>query len=511
MRCGARTSVEIELRYALRASLIITVALLLAACDRGGRDDTASPTSEPTAPASSTATPAAAPLEWTDCDDGFECASLAVPLDYAAPSGATIDIALIRLPARDPSQRIGSLVTNPGGPGASGVEYARYLPSLLPGTLLERFDLVSFDPRGSGGRSPVDCGDNFDWLYDDDPTPDAPEERQALIDDARRYVDACRRLSGDLLRHVDSASAAHDMDRIRAALGDERLTYVGYSYGTYLGALYAGLFPERVRALVLDGGVDPSVRYPEVLVTQAIGFERALDAFFADCAADDGCAFHSDGDPASAYDALMAGIDARPIDAGRGRVLGPGEATLGVIALLYNREAGWPALARGIDAARDGDGSLLMRYFDLFVERDPDGSYSPFFEANTAIGCLDAPAPRDIQAYDSFYDQLRRDAPRIGAASSYLGLNCMLWPVEAVRQAAPIRATGAPPILVIGTTGDPATPYAWSQSLASQLESGVLLTYEGEGHTAFGGKSACVDDAVVAYLIELRAPAGVHC
>jgi len=485
------------------------LALTLAACVGDGGEPT--PTAEPSATQAASPTPRAPSLDWHDCDDGFECATLDAPLDYANPAAATIGISLIRLPARDPERRIGALVTNPGGPGASGVDYARYLPGILPEELLDRFDIVSFDTRGSGASAPADCGDNFDWLYDNDPTPDTPGERQALIDDARRYVDACQRLSGDLLRHVDSVSTARDMDLIRAALGDERLTYLGYSYGTYLGALYAELFPGNVRALALDGAVDPSIPYPEVLITQSLGFERALEAFFADCAARDSCAFRSGGDPAGAYDALVAGIDASPIDAGRGRALGPGEATLGVISLLYDREHGWPALARALDAARDGDGSQLMRYFDLFVERDADGGYSPFFEANTAIGCLDAPAPRDVQAYDAFYQQLRRDAPRLGAASSYLGLNCAFWPIDAVREPAPIRAPGSAPVLVIGTTGDPATPYAWSQSLASQLGSGVLLTYEGEGHTAFGGKSACIDDAVVAYLIELRAQEGMRC
>lgn len=434
-----------------------------------------------------------------------------MPLDYATPGGATIDIALIRKPAREPGRRIGALLANPGGPGASGVEFARYLPRILPRDVQDRFDIVSFDPRGSGESAPVDCGDNFDWLYDDDPTPDTPAERQTLIDDAHRYVDACERLSGDLLRHVDSVSTARDMDRIRAALGDDGLTYLGYSYGTYLGALYADLFPERVRALVLDGAVDPSLSYGEVLVTQAIGFETALGAFFDDCARRPSCAFYSGGDPAGAWDALMADIDAHPVDAGDGRALGPGEATLGALSTLYNREAGWPALARGLADAAGGDGSALMAYFDRFVDRDGEGHYSPFFEANTAIGCIDMPEPRDLAAYDAFYAQLKREAPRLGAASAYLGLNCAFWPADAVRQPAPIHAPGAPPILVIGTTGDPATPYAWAQALASQLASGVLLTYEGEGHTAFGGTNSCIDGAVAAYLIDLAAAPGTRC
>jgi hypothetical protein len=247
---------------------------------------------------------------------------------------------------------------------------------------------------------------------------------------------------------------------------------------------------------------------------QALGFERALAAFLDDCAANERCDFHSGGDPGAAYDALMAQIDREPLPAiGESRRAGPGEATLAVVASLYSRERGWSQLADALAEAAAGDGRALLELFDNFVERRPDGSYSNFLEANSAINCVDTPSPREVAAYDALYDDLQGEAPRIGKAAAYLGLTCAFWPVPPANEPAPIEAAGAAPILVIGTTGDPATPYAWSQALASQLDSGVLLTYDGEGHTAVGGgRSDCIDRAAVDYLVRLIVPpAGTVC
>lgn len=449
-------------------------------------------------------------VDWDGCEGELECATIDVPLDHDDPLGETITIAMARRVADDASRRIGTMLINPGGPGGSGIDLLQSAEFFFPDDVLERFDVVGFDPRGVGDSTAIDCGDDFDAYFAIDPSPDDDAERQAIIEAAREYAADCSELSARLLPHVDTESAARDMDIIRAALGEEQLTYTGFSYGTYLGAQYADLFPRRVRAMVLDGGVDPTLTYDAASRTQAAGFERALQAFLDDCASNESCAFYSDGDPFAAYDELMREIDMAPLDA-NDRDVGPGEATLAVVAALYEREYGWPALALALDAARDGDGSILLELSDAYTRRRPDGSYGNLFEANAAVNCLDTPAPRDLQYYDELARSLAELAPRLGSAAGYLGVQCAFWPVPPANEPHAFTAPGAPPIVVIGTTGDPATPYAWSEALAGQLESGVLLTWEGEGHTALG-KSECIGDAVSAYLIELRAPAaGVRC
>jgi pimeloyl-ACP methyl ester carboxylesterase len=498
------------------ATLLTTtlLALTLAACDDNG-SSSATPTPEPSPSPAVTATIEIPELTWSDCDDSdLQCATLAVPLDYDDPAARSIDIALARRPADDADARIGSLLVNPGGPGASGIDLAEQADIFFPEGLLERFDIVGFDPRGVGDSSAVDCGDRFDDFFGLDPTPDDESERQDLIDAAQEFVAECERRSGDVLPFVDTVSAARDLDLIRAALGEETISYLGFSYGTYLGATYADLFPDRVRALVLDGGVDPTLDWREQSVAQGAGFERALNAFFDECGSDEDCDFYSNGDPRGAFDELLAEIERAPLSAtsaGIGRQLGPGEVMTGIAASLYDREYGWPALAIGLASARAGDGSVLLELYDIYTERNPDGTYGNLLEANAAVNCLDTPAPDDVTAYDELAAELEREAPRVGASGAYFGLLCAFWPAPAVGEPRALVAAGAPPIVVIGTTGDPATPYAWSQALASQLESGVLLTWEGEGHTATA-KSDCIDDAIVDYLVNLTPPAeGTRC
>lgn len=470
----------------------------------------------PTATAGATAapsigaTPPATGLAWTDCGAPFECATLQVPLDYANPGGDQITLALIRLPAEDPSARVGSLLVNPGGPGGSGVDFVRSSGAgLYSDDLRRHFDIVGFDPRGVGESTPVECldGAQLDRLNALDPTPDTPQERQALIDGARQFDQACETNSGRLLPFMATADAARDMDRIRIALGESKLTYFGFSYGTFLGTVYAGLFPGHVRALVLDGAIDPLATFQQRNETQAEGFSRALSAFFAACAADPTCAFYNDGDPAGAFDRLMAEIDARPLPAiaiPDSRLIGPGEAFTGVLYALYSKSS-WPYLEQGLALAQLGDGSILLVMADSYNERNPDGSYKNVAAANNAVNCLDYRVPTDVAAYDAMVAPLERVAPRFGEAIAYSGLTCAFWPVHPTRDPGRITADGAPPILVVGTTGDPATPYEWAQALAKELSSGVLLTRRGEGHTAYGD-SSCIRQYVDTYLVTLQTP-----
>jgi len=448
---------------------------------------------------------AATTLGWEPCGADLECASLPVPRDHDAPDGPLIRIALARRLANDASRRIGSLLVNPGGPGGSGVLMASYAALFLPEELLDRFDVVGFDPRGAGKSTPaVDCTDDLDSYVALDLTPDDADERAALVSENEKLAAECETRSGPLLPFIDTSQVVRDMDLIREAVGDARLTYLGYSYGTFLGALYADRFPDRVRALVLDGAVDPGRDGEQLVRGQALGFEQSLEAFFAWCAADPGCAFHGGGDPAPAFDTLMADLDASPL-AVHGRTLGPGESWWAVTDALYRPED-WKGLAEALELAEQGDGSALLQLSDGAVGRSKDGTYANFLEQYLAISSIETPYPASLAAFDALASDVAKEAPRLGPALVYNTLLPLYWPVPPQRTAAPVRAAGAAPILVIGTVGDPATPYAWAEALAKELESGVLLTYEGQGHTAFAHDIACIDEPVVDYLISLEAP-----
>ncbi len=432
-----------------------------------------------------------------------------MPLDYAHPERGRIDLALMRRTAGTPAARLGSLLLNPGGPGGSGIDLVRNLSPTFPRELRDRFDLVGWDPRGTGASTTVDCGNRLDYLFAPDISPETAAAQQALETASKQFADACEARSGALLPYLSSDATAHDMEQIRTALGEAKLTYLGYSYGTYLGTLYAHLFPDRVRAFVLDGAVDPALSARDVVLQQAQGFERALDAFLADCANDRLCAFSSRGNPRAAYDRLAAAVDARPIRArvdGRTRSLGPTQFELGVSTALYGGRPVWPELATALAHAAAGDGSDLLQFFDAYVNRQTDGTYSHEYPAFLATVCLDGPSLGDLATARQLEVEARAVAPHFGAGNVGLGLVCEFWPVPAVTTAGAVRAPGAPPIVVVGTTGDPATPVAWAQSLAAELGSGHLLLHRGEGHTAFPAADACLDPAIVRYLVDTTAP-----
>ena len=446
-------------------------------------------------------------LVWRSCHGAdVECARLTVPLDDTNPADTrTIDLALERVPARDPERRIGSLVVNPGGPGAPGADFAPEIAGNLPNEIQDRFDIVGFDPRGTGKSAGVDCGDRYDGLYALDFDPDTARERQALDDANRALVESCVRRDGDRLPFLTTDRAARDMDRIRVALGDDRLTYLGYSYGTLLGAQYAAQFPDRVRALVLDGAVDPALDGLTSQLAQAEGFERSLDLFLASCAHRRSCAFHGGDHPGAAYDALRARVDKRPIPAGRGRKLNGTLFDIGIAQLLYDGEASWPEVAHVLAAAERGDGRALVGYADLYTGRSSDGTYDDLQESFLAIGCADGPPIGGLEGMQAIEKEAARVAPRLGRSVVNNSLACAFWPVAAP-PAQPLHAPGAPPILVIGTRNDPATPLSGARALARELGSGVLMIASGAQHTAFASGNACVDGAVQRYFVDLRPP-----
>ncbi len=451
-------------------------------------------------------------LDWSDCDDAgnsavaLECATLQVPLDHADPDGAMIDIAVAKSAATgDRDERIGSLVFNPGGPGGSGVEALGFLPLTMSQDILERFDLVSFDPRGVGASTALACDNDLDdqvsLLADGD---DAAW--QQLVDDAAEQLATCDAETIALSEFVGTNNAARDMDLLREALGDEGLTYVGYSYGTRLGATYAELFPDNVRALVLDAAVKPIVDSAEINAEQAGGFDRALENFAAACDADSDCVLAELGPTLDVIDSLEAEI----ADVGQfatddpDRTLSPGELSLGIAAALYSKES-WPFLASALYTAEtEQDGSLLQVLGDSLAGRQIEGTYDNSQVANGFITCADDPARPDTATQQQIADATGDSSIYFGeflrASTGCLGIGPATDPITIG------PAAGAAPIVVIGNTGDPATPYEWSVELAEALDSAVLYTVEAEGHTAYGSIE-CVGDDIDAYLIDLTVPA----
>ncbi|MFG1704815.1 alpha/beta hydrolase [Nonomuraea sp. M3C6] len=430
-----------------------------------------------------------------------------MPLDYAVPDGERLEIAVIRLPAR--GDRIGSLVVNPGGPGSSGVEYARAARVVLSEEVRERFDVVGFDPRGVGASAPVEClsDEQLDAFVALDATPDSAKERAALEEGARGFAEGCRNRSGRLLAHLGTVDVARDLDLLRQQLGDQKLTYLGKSYGTFLGAVYADMFADNVRALVLDGALDPALSRLRLNSDQAVGFEEALRGYVRNCLAEEGCPFRSRtvDEALGEVSRLLRGTDGRPLR-GDGREVTEALARLGVLAPLYDRNS-WPALTETFRRAFRGDGTLLLHNADQLTGRRDDGTYSNQTEANMAVNCVDGAYPANVAAYGKGAAESFGRAPRFGPYIMWSSLPCAYWPASPTFDARPLTAEGAAPILVIGTRRDPATPYTWARALAGELESGVLLGYEGDGHTAYLNGSSCVDDAVDRYLLTGAAPA----
>lgn len=457
----------------------------------------------------------AATVQWAPCTAAtgpakYQCATVQVPRNPSDLSQGTIPMAIDRLPAT--GQKIGSLLVNPGGPGASGVDSLPILVASMPADLLARFDVVGFDPPGVGRTAPIVCLDSagLQSYYHVDPEPTTPAGLSELLSADRTFASGCQAKSGAELPYVSTADAAKDMDVLRRDLGDAKLTYLGFSYGTFLGATYAELFPKNIRAMVLDGAEDPGLSVIDELNQQAAALDNQLQKFFTWCAARTSCQWKPAGDPTAAFEALLAKVRTNPLPARKtDRTVGPSELIYGSAVTLYSTQ-NWGDLGLALGAASHGDGTYLLELFDEYTGRHADGSYDNLFEANAAINCLDAPAPSEaaIQAAQS---QAESTAPVFGPQNLYSELTCSVWPVKATGHVGPIRAAGSPPIVVVGSTGDPITPYQWAQALAGQLENGVLLTRVGDGHTGYRS-SSCIRAAVDAYLIDLTVPQrGTRC
>ncbi|WP_149180894.1 alpha/beta hydrolase [Streptomyces sp. TRM49041] len=491
------------------------LALLLAGgCTGGGAPAaSASPTAAPSlSPSAALERYYAQRLSWRECGvPGFQCATLKAPLDYAEPDGEKVKLAVARIKATGPGKRLGSLLVNPGGPGGSAVGYLQgYAGIAYPAPVRARYDMVALDPRGVAGSEPVECldGPAMDAYTQVDQTPDDRREADLLAASFKTFATSCAKNSGRILPHVSTVEAARDMDILRAVLGDEKLTYVGASYGTFLGATYAELFPARTGRLVLDGAMDPSLTAEELNRDQTAGFDTAFRAFAADCVRKPDCPLGatSGQDAATRMKAFFTRLDRQPLPTGGDRLLGESLATTGVINAMYD-EAAWPQLREALTRAMDGEGSGLLSLADSYYERDGDGTYSNLMSANAAVNCLDQPpAFATPSAVTAAVPSFEKASPVFGRNLAWASLSCAYWPAKATGTPHPIKAEGAPPIVVVGTTRDPATPYKWAKSLAAQLSSGTLLTYDGDGHTAYGRGSDCVDTAINTYLLEGTPP-----
>jgi pimeloyl-ACP methyl ester carboxylesterase len=453
-------------------------------------------------------------VTWTSCNKTFQCAEVKVPMDYAKPDGESIQLAVIRLPAS--GKRLGAMLINPGGPGGSGYDMAlNGAKSYFSVKLRSAYDIVGFDPRGVQRSAPVKC--ISDAAMDKERQESFNLATNAGLDAAiaQNKSDAaeCKKNSGPVLAHVDTVSSARDMDILRAVVGDKKLNYMGFSYGTKLGATYAGLFPQRVGKFSLDGALDPSLSIDEVSMGQAKGFEGAIHDWAANCLTKSDCPVSGTTDQAvQQIRDLNATYTADPQRAKDGRLVTGEEFTNAVAFAMYSTDL-WDPLSGALTEAFKGDASGMLALADYSADRNADGKYtSNTASAFTAINCLDYPMDSNVAYMRAEAAKLEKVSPTFGALLSYSGISCEGWAYPPTGKPAVITADGAGPILVIGTTADPATPYEWAESLSKQLSSGVLVTWNGDGHTAYGRANACLTNTVDDYFVDGKVPAkGTTC
>ena len=496
--------------------LLVVAALALAGCvATPSADSHSTPVAEQVSPA--LAKFYQQRLAWSSCNGPYTCATAVVPVDWSHPEGATVSLALIRHAATN-KKPLGSLFLNPGGPGASGVTFIRTsLDYAVDKTLTDSYDVIGFDPRGIGESDRVTCTDNAkaldEFIYSITPGQRGSASWLAsATTEAKAFAAGCKSHSGDLLAHMDSVSVARDLDALRAAVGDQKLNYLGYSYGTFIGGMYAQTFPTKVGHLVLDGAVDPSLNSTDSLIAQAAGFDMALGDWAAWCLTQKDCPFT--GSVATAktqISQILATLEAQPQRGSDGRMVGADTFATAIIAPLYSKNS-WKYLTDLFTKYRDGNVDAALSLADWYNERNSDGTYNGNqLEGYTAVSCLDSPASAP-STWDATAERLKTAAPVLGPYFSYGDVLCANWPYPAVLTPAKLGPTGSAPIVVIGTTGDPATPIAAAQSFSAQLQNGRFIAYSGEGHTGYNRGSSCVNALVDAYFVSDQAPAATtHC
>ncbi|WP_284977257.1 alpha/beta hydrolase [Arthrobacter sp. efr-133-TYG-104] len=501
--------------------IALASALVLSACSLPFLP---SPTAKPTTNTVDPSVAASAPkglesfysqtVQWASCDNGLQCGTVRVPLDYANPGSGEISLAVNKLPST--GKKLGSILVNPGGPGGSGVDFVRDAGSThFTAKLRSSYDLVGFDPRGVKRSAPVKCMSDAERdaarakVFHEN----TDEGLAAALAFNKSTAEQCAQQTGAVLGHVDTVSAAKDLDILRAITNQSKLNYLGFSYGTFLGSTYASLFPDNVGRVVLDGAVDPSISNAELTAGQARAFEKAIHTYVADCLRQSSCPLSGSVDNGvQEIRDLIQSINQNPQTAKDGRRVTVSDFINGIILPLYDNQS-WPALTQALQGALSGDVSQMMRIADLGADRDPNGSYtSNSAFAFQAVNCLDYPMITDTPGMRAEEASLLKDSPTFGEFFAYGGVTCKDWPYKNTRTPAPVNYAGSAPIVVVGTTGDPATPYEWAQSLRKQLGNASLVTWQGEGHTAYGRSNSCVSSAVDNYFIDGTLPQdGVKC
>lgn len=492
-----------------RAAAALVAAGLIVGCSVGEPEPDDAPPSTTTSTAidptttaqppttTTVALPEPVPVAWEPCGDGFDCARVTVPVDYQQPEGPVLEVALIRRPAGDPAQRIGTLITNPGGPGASGVRRVRRGLTVSP-EVAARFDIVGFDPRGIGDSTPISCGSAVPRFRAADLAPDSPAEEASLAAAAQAVADECAATEGLRLGHLGTQEVAHDVEVIRRAIGEPHVSFLGLSYGTLIGLLWADAYPSSVRAMVLDGVVDPAAQGDLAAGSaQVDSVDAALDAIERACTADPGCPLAADGGVLAAYDELARRIEAGAVvRAG----VGPTQLAYAAFAATYGPER-WAPLWTALSDGLAGDLSGVATLSDWFTGLV---SYAPF----ALVTCLDSAHPEGFEAWQDAADRADRRSPRFGRVLANELLPCAWWP-QGSFEPRTVTAEGTPPVLVVGSTGDAATPYEQAQRVARTLDDGVLLTVDLDGHIALND-SDCADEAITRYLVDLATPPPGH-
>jgi len=482
----------------------VTLALTISAC---GSSSSSTDTTVPSL--DNTTEFVVNPIVWTACDGStnteVECGNIEVPFDYANPDQGSFVLYVKKHNAASPADRIGSMMVNPGGPGFGGSSLADDAQYYFSQDLIDRFDIIAWDPRGTGESTPaVNCVDTFDEYFGLDSPPETPEEKQALIDASQAFNDKCAENSGTILPFISTKASAQDINSLRLALGEEKVSFFGFSYGSELGTTWATMFPETVRAIVVDGAVDPAASSIQEGMAQAKGFEGQLATFLKQCSERTTCEFHNDGDAEAAFDQLVLDIDAKPLEVSKDRTLVTQGVLFTAVAQAMYSDYYWPQLSEALSAAQNGDGKGILQLYDDYYQRKDDGTYGNELEAFLAISCLDDPGATSAEEVDSHIEDFIAAAPRLGGNFAY-GYSCALWPVK---QAAKVNITGkgVGPIVVVGTTGDAATPLSSTRKMAQGLEQGILIIVDANQHTGYGANS-CVVKAVDDYLIKLTVPA----
>lgn len=448
---------------------------------------------------------------WVDHVGGTQAGILEVPLDYDDPTAGTIELFMVRHPATDQANKIGTLLVNPGGPGVGGSILGEVAGWFFKPELTSRFDIIGWDPRGTGESEPaIDCVDNLDRYHALDNTPNTDEARQLLFDRSKEFVQACLTKNARIVDRVGTNNSARDMDAIRRALGEDKISYLGISYGSELGATWATLFPNTVRAAVLDGAADPTASALEWGTQQSIGFEQSIKTFLDDCSNNPKCAFHHDGNADDAFDKLFEQLDAKPLTVSPDRPpVNRDVAMTGVVAALYSSDS-WPTLAQALARAEAGDGSGLLGLYDEYLRRNDDGTFSNLLEAFTVISCADNDHRVTTDEMEQWLEKMNTLAPRMSPKGGVPLSQCTGFP-PAADPRVKVTGKGAGPIVVVGATGDPATPLASTKVMADELEDGRLVVLAADSHGGYG-ESACVRDIIHRYLVDLEAPEnGVEC